>query len=133
MPPMDPLIDPLRERRLAALDAAVAELVQEGLISSLSDWCNKAGVSSGSVYDFKAGKSRLMRDATLAKMCTWANRPIDWIKGEMPITENPLVQRAIDLLTSLPPSVQSEFLSILEGRVMLQMFEARLGSQRDKS
>lgn len=112
-------MDDIREKRLAAFDAALKELVAAGTVSSLSDWCRKAGKSSGTAYDFLSGKSRLMSDRTLTALCQAVGKPLAWIKGEEPPPRSKRIELAISLLTTLPEPVQEEFLAMLEGRVLL--------------
>lgn len=112
-------MDEIREKRLAAFDAALNELVAAGTVSSLSDWCKKAGKSSGTVYDFLSGKSRLMSDRTLTALCQAVGKPLAWIKGEQPHATTDRIEQAISLLSALPEPVQEEFVAMLRGRLML--------------
>lgn len=112
-------MDEIREKRLAAFDAALKQLIAEGTVSSVTDWCHKAGKSTGTVFDFLSGKSRVMSDRTLMALCDAVGKPLGWIKGDDQPVANPRIQHAMDLLSSLPESVQEEYLAMLEGRVML--------------
>lgn len=74
--------------RQALLDVC-DELIKRGVVSSMNDWSNKAGIKSeATVRNFMAGRSRSLSIETYAALATVAERPIAALLGEdVPRTE----------------------------------------------
>lgn len=74
--------------RQALLDVC-DELIEGGVVSSMNDWSNKAGIKSeATVRNFMAGRSRSLSIETYAALATVAKRPIAALLGEVvPQTE----------------------------------------------
>lgn len=88
---------------------------------NITQMCKESGAARGALTDLKMGRTNVLGTATLAKLAPYFNVSMDYLLGietkkePVPISENELDLRLIEMLTSLTPDEMRQVDAFVQG------------------
>lgn len=108
--------------RWAAFDAVLQSLIEDGAVTSLNDWCKRAGVSWSTVGEFKAGRTVELTDRTLRKMAAAVGVSVARLRGDQEAA-------ILEDLAALPPDERDDILTLIRQRARRSRAHEQLGGE----